>query len=286
MGRVRFSLASGFLLLVAPAAARAQCATDSGFAGDVARVLYANDVRWYADRPLREGYNAHRTNTKEEFAAALKGDYNWLEGDVRVEINHDDRLEMRHDEIHERGDNLTLDEWLAKGKATGRGLKLDIKETALMPLLLERVAKSGVPDERLMFNLGDRGMAEFGAEIRKRFPNAILAINPTHARDGRTNDGPLEDWQVTRALALAATFGGPATFVLHEGEATPESVAALQAAGPVSIWGDVSDPAKRNAELRAIGVDGMIDLAKEHAPGLGDHWDAVINTARTWFDRH
>jgi hypothetical protein len=185
---------------------------------------------------------------------------------------------MRHDTIHESGDNLTLEEWLTKGKKAGKGLKLDIKETALMPLLLDTVAKVNPPQDRLMFNLGDAGMERYGAEIRRRFPRAILAINP------QGGDGPLDAARVERMTDLATRFGGRVTFVLHEGQVTREAVAALQKYGPVSIWGTVGDPAARSRELRALGVDGMIDLGREEGFSVSDGANLVKNQLRTWWD--
>src|SRR5262245_5187470 len=68
---------------------------------------------WWRGRPLSEAKNAHKTNTKEQFDEAMKNGSNFFEGDVRKEI-HGDRIEMRHDDGQETGDNLTLKEWLAK----------------------------------------------------------------------------------------------------------------------------------------------------------------------------
>ena len=280
MGRVL--LVSCALLLWMPGPARAQCpAVDPGFVGDVARVLHAMDVRWWDDRPLSDARNAHRTNTREQFEDALGGDYNWFEGDVRAEINHPDRLEMRHDEQHESGDNLTLREWLEMGRDAGKGLKLDVKETALMDPLLDEIERAGIPQERLMLNLGDAGMAAWGAEIRRRFPDAILAINP---RGGR--EGAISGAAVDRMIVLAQRFGGPVTFVLHEEQVTPAAVARLQEHGPVSVWGNVSDPEARAEEVREAGVEGMVDLGEAHAVGPGEVADYVVNRARTWWDRH
>lgn len=288
MGRC---LAAAFALVAVLADAPrawAQCAAvDPGFAGDLARVVAAMDDRWFAGRPLSDAHNAHRTNTQEELEAAMDGGYNWFEGDVRAEINHPDRLEMRHDRAHERGDNLTLREWLEAGRDAGRGLKIDVKETALMEQLLDTIEEAGIPDERLMLNLGDAGMDVWGAEIRRRFPDAWLAVNPARERGGRKNaEGPIEDWQVDRMIALAERFGGPVTFVLHEGQVTRDAVERLQRIGPVSIWGNVEDPAARAEALRAIGVEGMIDLGEAHGIGPGDATDFVINNTRTLWDRY
>ena len=61
---------------------------------------------WWAGRPLSEGKNAHKTNTKEQFDAAMKDGSNWFEGDIRKEL-HGNRVEMRHNPGAETGDNLT-----------------------------------------------------------------------------------------------------------------------------------------------------------------------------------
>lgn len=270
MGRVIVVSGSLFLLLLS-APAGAQCPQEeNAFFADLSRVV---DYR-----PLYDARNAHRTNTKEQFEDALEGGFDWFEGDVRAEINHADRLEMRHDEIHESGDNLTLREWLEKGKKAGKGLKLDIKETGLMEQLLDTVEDVGLPQNKLMFNLGDSGMDAWGAEIRRRFPDAILAINP------RGGEGRIDAARVDRMIELATRFGGPVTFVLHEGQVSPEAVAKLQQYGPVSIWGNVDDPGKRRDELRAAGVEGMIDLGTKHGITPGVAADFVKNKVRTWWD--
>lgn len=272
MSRVGSLLVS--LLLLSALPARAQCpVSENGFLRDVSAIADAMDRQWWSDRPLYDARNAHRTNTKEEFADGLEGDFNWFEGDVRVEIDHDDRLEMRHEIHHESGDNLSLEEWLTKGKKAGKGLKLDIKESARMPQLLDTVAKVAPSQERLMFNLGDANMNKWGAEIRRRFPESILAINP------RVVDGKLD---VDRMIDLATRFAGRVTFVLHENQVTPAAVATLQQYGPVSIWGDVADPAKRRGELLAAGVEGMIDLGHDSPPTVGERLDSAKNRFRTW----
>jgi hypothetical protein len=269
MGRVMVVSGSLFLLLLS-APAGAQCPGEGNpLFEDLSNVVEAG---------LYDARNAHRTNTKEQFEEALEGGFDWFEGDVRAEINHRDRLEMRHDEIHESGDNLTLREWLEQGKKAGKGLKLDVKETELMEQLLDTVEDVDPPQDKLMFNLGDSGMDRWGAEIRRRFPDAILAINP------RGGEGRIDAARVDRMIELATRFGGPVTFVLHEGQVSPEAVARLQEHGPVSIWGDVSDAEKRRRELRAAGVEGMIDLG--HAGGVtpGAVADRVKNQVRTWID--
>lgn len=236
---------------------------------------------WWGDRPLSDAKNAHKTNTKEDFERAMKDGANFLEGDLRTEINKPHAVEMRHDKAHESGDNLKFDEWLALGKASGRGLKLDVKEPDRMADILAAVEKAKIPEGRLMFNLGDGAMAEWGAEIRKRFPDAILAINPPGRLGGHKNsEGPLQSWQIERMIDLAAKFGPPASFVVRQDLLTNEAIAQLQGKGAISVWNSpsssgVDDVAGLTLELRERGVDGVIDLRKSYG---------LMDKAKSWID--
>ena len=116
-----------------------------------------------------------------------------------------------------------------------------------------------------MFNLGDGDMARWAPEIRERFPDATLAINPATRLDGKENSGPLEDWQVDRMIALAEQGGAPVTFVVRYDLLTDEAIQKLGEHGTVSVWnspsqGGVDDVEALTAELRERGVNGVIDL--------------------------
>jgi hypothetical protein len=210
---------------------------------------------------LSEARNAHSTNTREHFEAALAGGYNFLEGDVRVELNPPHALEMRHDLGDEPGDNLTLAEWLKRGTASGRGLKLDVKEPERMPELLDAVAASGLPEGRLMLNLSDSAMRKWGPLIRERFPSCTLALNPPA---GELN-GKLSARQVEAMASLAQQLGSPVTFVVRVDLLTDEAIRALSPLGPVSVWNDPGRPApadlgRAEKALRRRGVTGVVDL--------------------------
>ncbi len=239
----------------APAAAVRAAAPD-GFDAAV-----RNPLHWWAGRPLSEARNAHSTNTRGDFNTALAGGYNFFEGDVRVELNPPHALEMRHDAGDERGDNLTLAEWLKLGTASGRGLKLDVKETDRLPELLDAVASSGLPEGRLMLNLSDAAMRKWGPLIRERLGSSTLALNPPA---GEVN-GKLSTRQVEAMASLAKELGGPVTFVVRVDLLTDEAIRTLSPLGPVSVWNDPGRPApadlgKADQDLRRRGVTGVVDL--------------------------
>lgn len=239
----------------------------------------ATDTTWRAGQPLSEARNAHRTNTKEQFQDALKSGANWFEGDVRLEIDGSG-IEMRHDTSHESGDNLTLREWLTMGKQSGRGLKLDVKEPQHMAEILKTIREVGIPQERLMLNLGFGAMEQWGAEIRKQFPNAILAINPP-------TEGTVGAAEARRMVEQAKKFGDPVTFVVRYNKLSDEAIREFQKlpGATISVWGsDVKDVAKTTEDLKLRGVNGMIDLASG-GKGADDYLEDGFNWAKTRLDK-
>jgi hypothetical protein len=245
-------------------------------AGQAVKLGSHSDTEWWAGRPLSEARNAHRTNTKEQFDDALHSNANWFEGDVRKEINSD-RMEMRHDTTHESGDNMTLHEWLTAGVKTGRGLKLDVKEPDHVPEILDELEKVGVPQDRLMLNLGYGAFEQWGSQIRERFPNALLALNPP-------TDGKIGKAEAEKLVAQAQRLGGPVTFEARYDQLTDEAIAILKPHGTISVWGSGVDNVSGTTEqLRHRGVDGMIDLS-DHQPGVGEAVDKAKNWVKTKLD--
>lgn len=237
------------------------------------------DTTWHGGQPLSEARNAHRTNTKEQFQAALKSGANWFEGDIRLEIDGSG-IEMRHDKQHESGDNLTLREWLTMGKASGRGLKLDIKEPEHTAEILKMIKEVGIPEERLMLNLGFGAMQQWGAEIRKQFPNAMLAINPP-------TEGKVGAAEARRMVAQAKQFGDPVNFVVRYDRLTDEAIREFQKhpGAQISVWGSgVKDVSRTTEELKRRGVNGMIDLASG-GKGVDDFLRDGFNWAKTGLDK-
>jgi hypothetical protein len=130
-------------------------------------------------------------------------------------------------------------------------------------------------------------MAKWAPIIRRRFPEAILAVNPTDRLGDKKNSGPLQPWQVQRMIAHAQAGGEPVTFVVRYDRLTPEAIKALSAHGTVSVWtdtgrGGVDDVDALTADLRAQGVNGVIDLRPSRSVGetVVDVADAAKNKIR------
>lgn len=207
---------------------------------------------------LTTARNAHRTNTADEMHDALGDDYNWLEGDVR--LTDDDEVVMAHD-AEDREHGLTLERWLAIGADGARGLKLDLKDHDSLPAVLDALEVSGIPDGRIMVNVGELPLSELG-EIRKRFPDAWIALNPT-----RDDDDTYSPDSIARITELADQLGGRITFPIRWDIATDDVIQALKPHGSVSIWtsrtgGTPNDTDTERQRLLDRGVDGMIDLGE------------------------
>jgi Uncharacterized conserved protein (DUF2181) len=231
---------------------------------DLARDPKLAPLAWKPGAPLSQAVNAHSTNTREQMLDALKSPhgYNWFEADVRFELDDNEagkKIELRHDAMREPGSNLSMEEWLEIGKASGRGLKLDFKEGETIPRTVQKIQEAGIDDRRLMLNLGMDNMNKYGPMLRKAFPNAILAINP------RSGEKGFDDRHLDEAKALAKQLGGPITFVLRNDLVSESTVKRLnnEPNWTVSIWNSPMkdlDVAQRRRQLEGWGVDGVIDL--------------------------
>lgn len=249
--------------------------------------------QWVDGAPISEARNAHYTNRPDELSEGLSKNYNFLEGDVWLEgaarripgLDHFREPIMAHE--HTDVDGLTLAEWLEVGKASGKGIKLDIKQSAAIPKVIEAVKKAGLPEERLILNadmvhgpgwkndtrfkfanlaLDVQTQVDEMAQFRKAFPKATLAVGLYTARspEGTTYSRQ----QLAQAADIAGQLGGPITFPLRAEFVTPEVVQQLKPHGLVSIWNDpksyIPDDLERaSREFREMGVDGMIDLRKD-----------------------
>jgi len=257
---------------------------------DLAADPEQGEHRWRDGAPIQEARNAHYTNTKEELEEALQGDFNFLEGDVWLEgVAREVPLLGRFREpimAHDIPDvdGLTLAEWLKIGKLSGKGIKIDVKQSAALPKVLEAVQAADIPEERLILNadmisgpgwndgtkfqIADALMdvktsVEEMGEAREAFPRATIAIGLyTAAAPAGTT---YREEQLREASRIAMELGGPVTFPLRAEFVTPEAVGSLKSYGSISVWNDPASYAPDDLEaerqrFREMGVDGMIDL--------------------------
>lgn len=215
---------------------------------------------WPIDGDIATARNAHRTNTAVELQAALAGDFDWLEGDVRMRGGEAVLAHGASD-----SDALPLREWLAIGTASKRGLKLDFKEARALEPARRLVKDAGIAEERVIFNvaIAGRGAAHVSIgelrALRKAFPKAILNLDPGPAPYGAAD--------IARAVQVARELGGRVMFPLEAQHATERVIRGFRKGGRVAIWndprrsdcGDIGAATKR---FRALGANGMIDLRR------------------------
>lgn len=217
------------------------------------------DLAWPEGRDISAARAAHATNAPEELAAALAGEHDFLEGDVRIDAHG--RVVMSHNPGAPR--ILTLDEWLVVGLRSGRGLKLDFKDAAAIVPAVHRAARMGVPSHRFLVNVtvqGERGSVvslDQLREVRRVYPDVLVNISVCA---GRYDERTLE-----RMARWARAAKGPTMFPLRHDLVTHEVVRRVRPFGRVAIWNEpaLSSPAcieRASRRLRAMGVDGMIDL--------------------------
>ncbi len=244
------------------------------------------ELAWPAGGDMKDARNAHRTNTVEEMTEALEGNYNWLECDVRLEGPLRDKISIggnrrpitAHDSFQTNG--MLFEDWVKIGKASGRGLKVEIKTGGALDQVLEILKKEGISQDKLILNIGipDPGPAKGDSDsdlaskpvdderlkkIRKDFPRAIINLSP--GANETTPEGYYTSRQVEQMIRYSKAAGKPVMFPLKAEMVSPEIVKALKPYGKIAIWNDPStfnpaDPEAEIARFRSWGVDGMIDI--------------------------
>src|SRR5262249_14241314 len=150
--------------------------------------------------------------------------------------------------------------------------------------------KVPIPDEARMFHadivLPPGGIARIGMKIanritrrmpsvddmqkiRRAFPKSIITLAPVTGKLPYYTPA-----QIDELIRSARAIGGPIGFPLRAEFATPEVVARLKPYGFVAIWNEPktfnpkSIP-EAEAQFRAMGVDGYIDLRRVDTPQTG-----------------
>ncbi|MCB0878699.1 MAG: DUF2181 domain-containing protein [Thermoleophilia bacterium] len=249
--------------------------------GNAARLLImAQQVRspstsWSHDMDWTRAHNAHRTNEVREMAQAIRSDANWFEGDVRV--GPGGVPVMQHDP-HDEAPRLTLEEWLAIGVTSGRGLKVELKEPAVFDAAVAAIERSGIEQSKLILNVPvapvdpANGLSdEQLRELRRRFPHATINLSPT-------NQSQYSSKVIAELARTARLVGGRVMFPLEWSLVTDAVIGALRPFGKIAVWSSVwsgtpHDAVVATKHLRDRGVDGMVDLARA---GGGERLVAAI----------
>lgn len=212
--------------------------------------------------------NAHYANTRAQLAWALKGDYNSLEGDVRLV---DGVPVMAHDpgRVHE----LTFEQWAGVAAASGRMLRIDMKEARALPHVEAVLRRLGVPHDLITFNVSvdapwtSSNMPVHAVrQLRERFDGCWITIN---------TPVPMQLGYDLVARAARHIGGDRVGIALLAERVTAPLVAHLRRDLVVNVWNmpgawSPVDVAAERARLRSLGVDGMIDVRRADDPLAND----------------
>ncbi|HNX75405.1 MAG TPA: DUF2181 domain-containing protein [Candidatus Rifleibacterium sp.] len=239
------------------------------------------DHAWPLDGDIANVVNAHYTNTFDELKKALESDCNWFECDVRPEgplrryapfLDGKPRPVTAHDSYQTNG--MLFDDWVRIVAASGRGIKVDLKDNSALDGVLATLKKYQVDERRIILNInvsqpGNGPKAGEDArlkKIRKEFPGCRIKLSPG---GGSSKDGKYTDAAVARLIEYAKAAGKPVMYALRAEWVTPEIVKKLEPYGNVSIWNspstfDPTDVKKEVDRFRSWGATGMIDLMTSH----------------------
>jgi hypothetical protein len=263
-GRIDDSM-MGFPHLLTSGLAPAGPALRSDLAELLRRARAHPELAWNPSTDIAEGRNAHRTNLRAELAIALQGPYNWLEGDVQMGADGTPVMQ------HSVGDpvDLGVRDWLAVAAASGRGTKLDVKDPKALPGVIAAVLASGIPQGRLIINVG-AWSTELLRSIRRVLPDVIVNISPAA-------DADLTPADLVQLQLAARIVGGRIMFPVRDDLVTADVVHALAPYGRIAVWNTpgITNPGPTRADrLRELGVDGMIDL--RNPEGMVEHLQAFV----------
>ncbi|AGC43729.1 hypothetical protein MYSTI_02413 [Myxococcus stipitatus DSM 14675] len=233
--------------------------------------------QWKPGQKLSEANNAHATNTQRDFNKAVEEGKNWVEGDLQMKEGGG--MEMNHKEFDPK---LPFQEWLAKGKALGVGVKIDVKldafkddtvkKEAAVKDMVNQVVASGIPSERLMFSVNATEAKWIREALGDKLPQATMGIN---APDGALTSQTAEAMK----QQIAENAPRPVSVIVRYMDiknASPEVIQALKNENAtISVWndpGDISplieqadDVVSETKKLKERGVDGMIDIRESHS---------------------
>lgn len=221
------------------------------------------ELAWAPGTHISTARNAHFTNRRIDLASALRSDCTSLEGDVCLV---GETAVLAHD--RSGAVELTFAEWASIVAASGRMMRVDLKDAAALDAVLANLDDLGVPDERVTINMtvardtaketGGHGTAvslSAARGLRSGHPKMFVGLNVVESSEPAIRD----------LAGIAAAIGRPVMVALEHRSVTPELLALIQPAAIVGVWGDPPTRPVPNRDrvvdrLRSLGVDGMIDL--------------------------
>lgn len=209
--------------------------------------------------------NAHYANTRSQLAYALTHDYNSIEGDVRL---RDGVAVMQHDGVSAR--DMTFEQWATIIHRAGRHMRIDVKEDGALAHVEAALARIGVPDGMVTFNVG-LGTPWFQSNLPA---HEVIALRARHPRSWISINLPLPAGPVYEYARWVARRIGPerlgttvlATHVDADDVAKLRDAFAYLNAWNVPSWKPVADLEAEARRLQAMGVNGMIDLRRADDP--------------------
>lgn len=212
--------------------------------------------------------NAHYTDTRAQLAYALAGPYNSVEGDVRMRdgipvMSHDPKAQI----------DLTFEQWATLAARAGKHLRIDLKESRAIPAVTAILERIGAESGRVTFNVGVLNpfasattTLETIRGLRTRFPDAWVTINlPVPLGPGYLLAARVARELGPRHLGVAITAG--LTFE-HDVRLLRRSFEVVNAWNVPQLFSP--DVPAMVAKLRAMGVNGMIDLRRREDPLAND----------------
>jgi hypothetical protein len=212
--------------------------------------------------------NAHYSNKRAQLAYALAGPYNSVEGDVRMRdgvpvMSHDPKAPV----------DLTFEQWAFLAARAGKHLRIDLKESRAIPAVTGILQRLGIESGRVTFNVGVLNpfasattTLEVIRGLRTSFPEAWVTINlPLPLGPGYVLAERVARTLGPRHLGVAITAG--LTFE-HDVRLLRRSFEVVNAWNLPQLGNP--DVAAMTAKLRAMGVNGMIDLRRRDDPLAND----------------
>jgi hypothetical protein len=226
-------------------------------------LLVAEPADW--NRDLASSRNAHETNSANQLIRALREDKDVLEGDVR--LDRENRLVMAHTSFD---DGMDFQTWHDYALRSGRGVKIDIKTDLALPKVLALTDPGA--DNQYIFNIYPKEISRSQIEAMiQKHPDAYIALSPGSAG----LDARYSQREIDILVRAAEIIGNPGrvTFPLENRGIRRDIVAKLKPYGSVSVWNIPAlsfgygrqDMQRERDKLRALGVNGMVDLQYDEA---------------------